>query len=173
MKTGTTIGLLVGGAVLILAAAPRRGQLNPQTGQVMPGQAAPFGMLNPFNWFSGMGAGVPAGVVPEIPNGAQFAPPSGFQQAGYSPALSQANFNGFSPYQGGGGFTPDSGMFGSPAGGTPTYQGGYQQVASSPNWGGYSPNFTPIAGGPANSSPNFQSGGYYASSPRYAGGYSI
>jgi hypothetical protein len=78
MKTGTAIGLLVGGAVLLLAAKPRAPGYAPAPG-TMPGQQ-PGGMLNPFNWF---GAGGGQNLQSQIfgqPGAAPYAP-----AAAYSP----------------------------------------------------------------------------------------
>lgn len=100
MKSGTAIGLLVGGAVLILAAKPSAAALAPYgAAQPLPG-----GALNPLNWFSG--ALNPQAAAPNIftqPAAniySQAASPYQPPALNYSPAatggLLQPNYN-FNP----------------------------------------------------------------------------
>jgi hypothetical protein len=51
MKTGTAIGLLVGGGILLLAASKAQ-PLSMGTGTINATGQAPGGVLNPMNWFA-------------------------------------------------------------------------------------------------------------------------
>lgn len=79
MKTGTAIGLLVGGAVLILAAKPSTSAASPYGTTGTGTTALPGGALNPFNWFNGsMSNPTGSGAIqPSMtPNGGLLQPSS-------------------------------------------------------------------------------------------------
>lgn len=162
MQTGTALGLLVGGAVLLLATRqPRAAAIGPN-GQPLP---SPLNALNPFNWFQQQPAVNPAQIFG--PQQQSYAPAyspyqqqqGGFQNAGYSPYGSPGGYSpagyspaGYSPYGSPGGY--QSAAY-SPSGSP----GGYQYAAWSPGTG-YSPYGT-YGGG----SPSYNNGG---GSPRYS-----
>jgi hypothetical protein len=138
MKTGTAVGLLVGGAVLILAAAPKK----PVAGQVAT--PAPGGALNPFNWFGNAGAGQPS-LASQIfgnsynPNGG-YSPATPYQIPasqtpnfgwGRAPTQAETNYNNQVMQQVGNGYTP-----------------GYNPASYTPpaNAAGFYPVMTPMGG---------------------------
>lgn len=152
MQSGTAIGLLVGGAVLLLAVAPPRQPVIGANGQPV---AAPGGSLNPFNWF-GQSAANPFAAqqqqqIPQQQPQSYAAPNNGgFQNAGYSQAGS--------PYVSPGGYTPGGQAYQTTANtqyGQPVSQA-YQTTANTQY------------GSPAGS-PSFQNAGYSpaGSSPQY------
>lgn len=187
MKSGTAIGLLVGGAVLILAAKPSTAATAGQGGS---GASAPLvgGALNPLNWFNGSLSHPAApnifapASVPYMPPAANYNPaatggllaPGGFNMASLSPAYSPANTGLLSP---GYNFNPGGGLFAdNPAltvAGGPLQTGfqpaAYVAQAASP---AYSfPVMTPAGGfyNAASPSPGtgVQTAAYTASSPGY------
>lgn len=96
MKSGTAIGLLVGGAVLLMAAA-RPGAAAGQAGGTV--YSNPGGALNPLNWF-GQGA---AGSTPQLSNPfAQTYMPAQNYQGMAAPAVTnsggllQPSYGGYS-----------------------------------------------------------------------------
>ena len=161
MENGTAVGLLIGGAVLILAASPK-----PQAVNGVP-QVAPGGYLNPFNWLSGAlrAPAQPTGpgyqqVSPGIPQTSSPAAPYNARQAGYSPAASPA---GASPA----GYSPSSPY------GSPPASPAYQNANYSP-YGTALPVASPAAYSPGGAySPSYGNGGGYQSaaySPSYSPG---
>jgi hypothetical protein len=163
MQSGTAIGLLVGGAVLILAAAPRAA-----TVPGMPAQPAPGGALNPFNWFSGAMSQPQQQQAPQAGAMPAYSPtPTAGSQGGggQSPRTEDANYT--SPY--------GTGM-GSQAYGSPSFQNASYTQPQSPS--SYSPMYgTPYGyagyggwgagtGGYQNASYNTGSSGAY--SPSYS-----
>jgi hypothetical protein len=90
MQSGTAIGLLVGGAVLLLAVTPHQAQAISAGG--VPAQH-PGGVLNPFNWFA------PAAQNPNaIFQQPQLAPaPQSYRSPAYNQPGGYQNAN-FSPY---------------------------------------------------------------------------
>jgi hypothetical protein len=156
MQTGTAIGLLVGGAVLLLAASPRI----PAGQTLATAPPAPGGNANPWNWLRSLTA--PAAAAPFQPGqapayGAQLYNPQlsmpvpsvggGFQNVGYggtspyySPAYGAGNY-GDQNY-GGGGSIPVN------LGGSGAYASGYSPI----NWSSadmYSPAYSPLVGSPS------------------------
>lgn len=158
MRTGTAVGLLVGGAVLLLAVSkphPAAAAVPGAAAGTVPGAGAyayPGGAINPLNWFGQQGNYAPAAYTPgqsmlANPNGAfsQPAQPGGYQYANYnSPqnGLSPPPTAGQSPgyYQNAAYTTPPT------AGQSPAYYsaayatpptagagGGYQSAAYSPS----------------------------------------
>lgn len=146
MKNGTAIGLLVGGAVLLVAA-----QKNRAVAVAAGAQPRTGGALNPFNWLGVDYTGAPtAGYSPQgyagsMPN--QIQPPAwsaGQQYINYTPSQTPNGYQygGFSPslaYDGGGFQNANYYPGQSP--------GGYQYAGYSPSlasdngspWSGLSP----------------------------------
>lgn len=138
MQSGTAIGILVGGAVLILAASPRPQALAAPGGGTYPLQPAPGGALNPFNWFSG---------AMQQPQQQQQQPQQQQQQLPQAQAMpAGSGYNGQSPRMENASYSPS--------------QSPYQSASQSPyNQQAYSP-----MGSPAYGSPSFQQASY---SPSY------
>jgi hypothetical protein len=122
MQTGTALGLLVGGAVLLLAVAPPRAATVNAAGQPMPAAPAPGGMLNPLNWFGGGGGSLGSQIFGQPQQPAQL-PPGGYYPA-QTPAAQSPRFSnaGYSPYGGPGAYSPAA--YQSPAAQSPSNWGG-------------------------------------------------
>jgi hypothetical protein len=142
MKSGTAIGILVGGAVLLLATAPRRAAA-PGQGTIYPN---PGGAINPLNWFGGAGSGAlmqPGNIFGQQ----QSASPAFPYQGNGAPALTQNNGllqPSYGNYGSGGNFIPVNYNTGSAAY-SPAGSGyGADEYAA-----GYSPYPVPGAGGGA------------------------
>lgn len=102
MESSTAIGLLVGGAILILATKPR-----PVAGAPLPAPA-PGGNWNPLNWFSGsssdpfsniFGAEQPAQLPAPV-----YQPSNNVYSPGNAPAIDYAQYGSYA-YPGAGGST--------------------------------------------------------------------
>jgi len=120
MESGTAIGLLVGGAILILAARPRTNA----AGQVLPG---PGGSINPLNWFGAQQQ------APAAPMNFPQAPAQPASSPAASPRFSNANYTGAqSPYN-----QQAYSPMGSPAYGSPSFQQASYSPSYSPSGGGY------------------------------------
>lgn len=158
MKSGTAIGLLVGGAVLLMATSKNASAGYGATGANAYPHAG--GALNPLNWFGGAGSGAviqPSNIFGPSANAAPLyqipprqppyqnpaAPP---QQATMTPGGGLAQG---SNYSGGGGLLP-IGYSGSPAYspaagyGSAAYAAGYSPTPVPNSQGGVAYNYLPV-----------------------------
>lgn len=158
MKSGTAIGLLVGGAVLLLATAPR--------GAVARPGAAAGGSLNPLNWFGSGQAAAGQQVANPFANifgggqqqQQQYAP--AYQSPTYQPALTPLGYS----YAGSGYGADDYAAGYSPLP-TPEANGGvgYDYFPVMTPWGGFQ-DYSQLAPGPQQVAANSS----YYNGPAYA-----
>ena len=137
MKGGTAIGLLVGGAVLLLATRGARAS--------QP-VAAPGGNLNPLNWLNSLATGNPfaGGAAPQLYVNPNAAPPSAAQLGNSifgNPGFQAPNLQN-SLFSGGGSLINAASY-------SPAYSYGGYGYGSGAYAAGYSPYPVPTASGDA------------------------
>lgn len=165
MKSGTAIGLLVGGAVLLLATS-RRAPAAAGQPTVYPNAG---GALNPFNWFGANGSGAmiqPSQIFGPSANAAPMYQIPAAQPAMMAPAAAPVQTYAYSPAA----YSPYAGYAGAYAGGytptpVPNAAGGvgYDFFPVMTPSGGFQ-DYTQLAPGPANT----QYSAATAASPAYA-----
>jgi len=165
METGTALGLLVGGAVLLLSVAPARAAQFDSQGNYVPPAPAPGGNFNPLNWFGGGGG---SSLASQIFGGANQGGGAGANGGGggfYNPLL--PNYSPDLSYMPAGGFSPAN-----------YNQGGYTPIDYSGTTAAYSPAATnyggfynPGLGENISYGIQEQGAGTYAGAYGYAGGY--
>lgn len=147
MENGTAVGLLVGGAVLLLAVAPRRPGTTLPNGQPAP---AAGGVLNPWNFLQSnsnpfrQASQPPLFPIPQPGSTPAYAQNPGYQNIGYTPSPGASD----APW---GAWTPNGNDTQNPYG-TGAYQGAVATPAAYPF-----PVMTPAGG--------FQSMSYMSQAP--------
>ena len=152
MKSGTAIGLLVGGAVLLMATSKANASGGTATGA---GNVYPHagGALNPLNWFGATGSGAAiqpsnmfgpsANAAPmyQIPSNPGAQPqPTMTPGGGLVQSSNSAGGNGFTPinYSGSPVYTPQAGY------GTGAYAAGYSPTPVPNSQGGVAYDYLPV-----------------------------